>query len=169
MTEFNAIVKDIQDEFPNFKLIPKQQSKLMLAFFYLSLAFLWCPKFMTGFTSVLGTRCYMPERQIGTDVGYLILRHERVHMRDYAKWGPLFFLSYIFLPIGPSFRAYWEFKAYKESMLVAYETVGVIPDWLLEHYAAQFTGSTYLWMFPFPKTIRKLLEKARQDILSKVA
>ncbi len=42
---------------------------------------------------------------IGTDDGAQALRHEAVHVRDQARWGPLFFISYFLLPVGPSVDA----------------------------------------------------------------
>jgi hypothetical protein len=121
---------------------------------------------MESFTVVFGTTVYMPRWMIGTDNGADILRHEAVHMRDSKKYHAFYLLSYIMLPIGPSGRAFWEYRGYCESMKAYYERHKEIPDWLIEFYVSQFTTSSYLWMFPFPKVVRHWFWKYRQKLLS---
>ena len=166
MEKFDKLVSDMKKEFPMFCLYEKDTSKLSKFIFYAGLVFLWCPRWMTDFTHTGGPWIWMPKKFIGTEQGYRILRHERVHMRDSKRWPILFQLSYILLPVGPAGRAYWEFRAYKESMRAEYEAWGQIPDASLDWYCDQFTGSNYLWMWPFKKDIRARFERARQDIIN---
>jgi len=129
----------------------------------------WNPRFMEDYTTVLITRVYMPRRLIGTEDGYEVLRHEAVHIRDCLATGVLpFVLSYVFLlPSVLTFRAFWEYRGYRETMKVELERNGTISDETLEWIVRRFTGPDYLWMFPFPKLIRRLLRRTRARLLSR--
>jgi hypothetical protein len=158
---WDEVIVLLRSEFPKLKIIPKSESKLMKL---LALVMFWNPSFMDAFTVVFGNNVYMPQRIIGTDQGADILRHEAVHMRDSKKYHIFYALSYIILPIGPSGRAFWEFRGYKESMRAEYERYGRVFDQSIDFWVSQFTGPNYLFMFPFPKTVRKWFEKAREEI-----
>ncbi|MEE2785877.1 MAG: hypothetical protein VX589_00960, partial [Myxococcota bacterium] len=98
---------------------------------------------------------------------YTILRHEAVHLRDMQRFPMLFHVSYLLLlPIGPSMRAWWEWRAYRETLQVQAELYGVISDADLERIAGRFTGPDYGFMWPFPAHIRKCLARVRHQILS---
>jgi hypothetical protein len=154
----------LQAEFPKFKVVVKEESKLMRFFnFFLSP---FNPSFMSTYTVTLGQTIYMPKWMIGKDYMVEVLRHEAVHIRDSKKWGPLYYISYCILPIGPAFRAYWELRGYTESMQCEYDQYGYVPEKSIKFYASQFTSSNYLWMFPFPKTIEKML-RSRADKMIK--
>lgn len=163
---WNDLVDKLSKEFPGFKVVVKGDSKPMkfLNFFIR----LWNPDYMKRYTTVFGKTVYMPKYLIGTDTGVEILRHEAVHIRDYQKWGPIFVLTYAFLPLPVVItgRAYWEFRGYVESMRAEYEQYGTVPDYSIDFYTRQFTSASYLWMFPFPKTVRGWFVKARNKILS---
>lgn len=161
---FEEIVKEITQEFPKFKIVVKDTSKFMWALYYGLLMFWWCPTYMTNFTTVVGTTVYMPKDLIGTDRAADVLRHERVHMRDFAKWTVLYLISYVMLPIGPSGRAYWELRGYKETMQAYFDRYHKIDDNIIEFIADQFTGPKYLYMMPFPKFIHKTLNGYRNEI-----
>lgn len=160
--KYDALVDELSRQYRFFKVVPKQQSPLMkvLAYFARHLAADW----MQSFSLTLGYRVYMPEDLLGTDAGYRVLFHERQHIRDFSPW---FALSYLLLlPLGPSVRAYWEFRGYREAMRVWLQDFGQIPDDLLDFISWQFTGSNYGWMWPFKKDIRRRLEAARQQLLA---
>ena len=151
-------------EFPKFKLVEKEQSNFMkfLNFFVQ----LWNSEFLTKYTTVLGYKVYMPKAITDSDMGYEILRHEAVHMRQWRKWWILQPITYAILPIGPSFRAYWEFQGYVESMRALKFLGWPITDAYIEAIAKQFYGSAYLFMWPFPNHIRNKLKEARDKILN---
>jgi hypothetical protein len=152
----------LQAEFPKFKLVEKETSGLMkfLNFF----AKLWMPTFLTNVTTVMGNTVYMPKALIGTDSGYVILRHEAVHMRDFKKWWLLQPISYFILPAGPSFKAVWEFRAYKETLRVWHELGWRTDDAAIDWLVSQFTTRTYLWMWPFKASLTQRF-KAERDRL----
>jgi len=151
------VVEKLEAEFPDFKVVVKDESKLMRLFGALLKWF--NPEFMERFTTTLGYTIYVPKNIIGTEGGADILLHEAVHLRDSKKWKLLYYLSYVILPIGPSFRAIWELRAYTESMQIEYNKFGYVTDNTIDFIASQFTGPGYLFMFPFPKTIDRILRK----------
>lgn len=164
---FDVIVAELEQEFSTFRLRRKDRSWLMKVIYHGLLLRLWCPYFMTHYTTVVISVVYMPHRLMGTAEGYRVLRHERVHMRDCWRTGVLpFALSYLFLlPLGITLRSYWEMRGYAESMRVEFEETGDISHETLDHIAEQFTGSAYLWMCPFPGLVRRWLQRVRRRIL----
>jgi hypothetical protein len=164
MTLFEQYVEKLKAEFPKFQLVEKEKSKLMafLNFFIK----LWNPRFMEDYTMVLGYKVYMPPAQRNTLQGYEILRHEAVHMRQVRKWWILQSISYGILPIGPSFRAYWEYKAYCESMRVRTELGWSVDDAYIDWLVSQFTGPAYLFMWPFKASLTKKFKAERTLLLA---
>jgi hypothetical protein len=168
--QVDDLVAEIKAEFPDFKLVPKDESGFMK--FLAVVTKLWCPDFMTNYATAVGSTVYHPRGWTDWSM-YEILRHERVHMRDHKKWKVLYGLSYVFaLPVVVTVRAVWEFRAYCESMKVTWERQGkklnsdgspkVLDrdlDWVIEN----FTGPGYFWMFPFPKTLKKAFLKASKS------
>ena len=162
------MVAELRREFRTFRLIPKERSPMMRVLYRALLMPLWCPDFMGSFTTVLVSRVYMPARLIGTDDGYGVLRHERVHMRDCFRTGVLpFALSYVFLlPAVLTMRSVWEMRGYAETMRVELEREGRISDETLAHVERQFTSSSYLWMCPFPGLVRRWVRRTRDRVLA---
>jgi hypothetical protein len=167
MNRFQAFARDLAREFPGFRVVTKEDSLLMRTLYWLLAMPLWNRVFLTHYTTVLVYRVYMPRALIGTDAGYRTLRHERVHMRDARRTGILpFAISYLFLlPTVLTLRAYWELRAYVETLRVELEETGAIPDESLERIATRFTGSDYFFMCPFPRFIRGQLAAARARLL----
>jgi hypothetical protein len=168
VTRFDVIVAELRREFRTFRLVPKDESRLMRALYHGLLMRLWCPQFMTGYTTVLVSVVYMPRDLIGTDAGYRTLRHERVHMRDCWRTGVLpFALSYaLLLPAGLTLRSVWEMRGYAETMRAELELAGVITDDLLRHIERQFTSPAYLFMCPFPGLVRWWVRSVRDRVLA---
>ena len=163
MTLFEQYIEQLKAEFSKFELVEKENSKLMkfLNFF----ARLWMPTFLTTVTTVLGYTVYMPKAQIGTDSGYVILRHEAVHMRDFKKWWYLQTITYFIPPAGPSMKAIWEFRGYMETLRVWHELGWSIDDEHIDWLVSQFTTSAYLWMWPFKASLTQKF-KAERDRLN---
>lgn len=170
MNKYEHTLKNIQDIL-TVRVYVKERSLLMKVLYAICLMRFWNPEFMSSYTNVVSTpwshHIFMPEELHGTAAGARVLRHEFVHAKDCNGWRwPFFILSYCILPVGPSFRAYWELRGYRESMVAYYEAFGELPEWYLDFIAKEFTGSTYLYMFPFPKTIRRILEGYRAEIVN---
>jgi hypothetical protein len=166
MSGFDDMVSALKREFRTFRLVPKDRSPLMKVLYYTLGMFLWCPDFLTSYTTVLLTRVYMPPGLIGTHAGVRVLRHERVHMRDCFRTGVLpFALTYLFLlPAVLTLRSVWEMRAYAETMRVEHEETGAVSEATLSHIERQFTSSAYFWMCPFPCLVRRWVRRVRDRI-----
>lgn len=166
--DLEGLIQELRREFRTFRLIPKERSLVMRALYWGLAMPLWCPRFMSDFTTVIITWVYMPERMIGTPGSYSTLRHERVHMRDCLRTGVIpFALSYVlFFPAVLTLRSVWEMRAYEESMRVERELTGSVSDAMVRHVAAVLTSSSYLWMYPFPSAARRWAERMRARVLS---
>lgn len=164
-----ALEAEIAQRIPGFKVCYKDESRLQRVIGVILRPFNGA--YMTRYTTVMFRRVYFPSRSLCQTLGptaiYKTLRHEAVHLDDMRRF-PLFFqLSYLFLlPAGLTFRAWWEWRAYAETLRVEAELTGEIPDALIEHIAERFTGADYLFMFPFPGFIRRKLRSLRRQILS---
>ena len=146
---------EILAEFPSFKIVKKQDSAFMkfLATFLTS-------TFMTSFVTTICSTAYVPSDwdSWGAVGQCVVLRHERVHMRQARKWTfPVFAFLYLcmFFPVGLAYaRAKFEMEAYAET-LAAQKEYG-------EDYAgdsnrawlkSMFVQGYYGYMWPFPSAI----------------
>ncbi len=127
-------------------------------------------RYMTRYTTVLFGTVWFPSRawrqRVGPRAIYETLRHEAVHLRDARRFWGFFHLSYVLLlPAGLTMRAWWEWRAYTESLRVQAELDAAIDDETLRWIEACFTGPDYLYMWPFPRFIRRQLQDLRVRIL----
>jgi hypothetical protein len=169
---------EIRAEFPKFKVVPKSESGLMEAInaFLLIVSFGQAKSFMTGYATTIGTTVYVtptwPARPDADKA--ILLRHERVHMRQAKRYTRLLFsLLYLlpFLPVGLAwFRARFELEAYEETIRATYETYGrqaVFAKEFRDRIARQFTGPGYMFMWPFPKTVDRWILDAVEKVAGK--
>jgi hypothetical protein len=131
-------------------------------------------RYLSGFTSTSKNRIdfsdihheQLQSEMIGNhDRIYRLLMHERVHLRQFSKYGSILMaLAYLHPPfIGLAYgRAMIEKPAYLVSLQCMWEedplavtghkllTMGsTYKDW----WVSQFTSSAYGWMWPFKKTV----------------
>lgn len=172
-----ALMAEISAEFPTFTVVMKGDSRLMRAIdVFMKAVTLWRMKaFLTDFITTVGYTVYVPAAIWGDpDPFYMLcaLRHERVHMRQRRKYGmALFTFLYLFCPLFVGlayFRMKFEREAYTESLMAAAE-LGQSPDVVLgdswkNMIVTSFTGPSYLFMWPFKKTIN-----AWYDATAKIA
>jgi hypothetical protein len=164
---FRDTVARLKRTHRTFRLVEKHRSPLMKTIYWGLLMFWWCPRFMESYTTTLISWVYMPADLFDTWEGYKILRHEQVHIRDCLHTGIIpFVLSYLFfLPTVFTLRAWWEFRAYRETMKVEKELTGTIAESTVTWITARFTSSEYLWMCPFPAFVRARLHRCRRNLL----
>ncbi len=171
----DQVMAETKSEFPDFKVVPKAGSGLMkfINAFLLAVSFGQMKSFMTGFATTIGTTVYVhPGWETKSDADKaILLRHERVHMRQARRLTrPLFSLLYllVFLPGGLAwFRARFEMEAYEETVRATYETYGrshVFSKAFRDKIARNFTGPAYLWMWPFPKTVDRWVLDAVEKV-----
>ena len=162
-TRYANEVMRLSQRWRRFKVVEKRASRLMRVIGWLLTPV--NPTFLESYVTTIGFTVYMGADLIGTHRGYRVLRHEAVHVAQYARWRWLFSLSYLFaFPTVLTMRAYWELQAYAEDIRVRHEERGVVDDAFLEWIAGQFTDSSYLWMLPFPKWVMRVLKRARARV-----
>jgi hypothetical protein len=169
------LIRDIREEFPKFKIVQKEDSTFMKTLdVCLKLITFWQMKtFMTRFTTTIGYTIYVPDTWItrAEKPRLIILRHERVHMRQRKTRGWLLFnfayLFWIFPTVIAHGRMRLERTAYAESMRAKAEYYGIDvlsrPE-IRDHTISHFTTAEYFWMWPW----RKGLEKWYDETVAKI-
>lgn len=164
MSRAGALLDAIRAEFPSFDVRPKRESRLQRAI-HVALAIVTLGgqrRYLTEYHTVLFGTLWVPDAwsAMSDDDRYVLLRHERVHLRQRARMGDVLMAFVYLVPILPLFLAYGrarlEWEAYAETIRATLEVKGegaLGP--LRERVVARFTGPDYGWMWPFPRTIRR--------------
>lgn len=166
-----ALIDEIKAEFPAFRIVPKQGDRLS-ALIDVLLRVVTLGKqraYLTHYHTVLGSRLYVPPtwRDLD-DIGRtILLRHERVHLRQRRRYGFLgMALLYLLpiLPVGLALgRARIEWEAYTETLRATAELLGLDAarsPALRAHILERFTGPDYGWMWPFPAQLSRWYDAA---------
>ncbi len=160
------LLDEIREEFPDFKIVWKHDSKLMkwLGRILWFLTFGAVTTFQTKYITVIGCTMYVPEGwgSYADATRMIILRHERVHMRQRrALTIPLYLFLYLCCPL-PAFLAYFrtrfEMEAYEETIRATVELLptgyeAVMKQAFKDKIVNDFIGPGYCWMWPFRKCI----------------
>lgn len=172
--EYIKLLEETKNEFPNFEIIQKNDSKLMVAIdFFLKIVSLGKLKtFMTGFITTIGEKVYVPKGwdSYPASSKAKVIRHEKIHMKQAKKYGRfLFSILYIFLPfpIGIAyFRKKFEQEAYEESLKALYEYNGEksLTPKLREETIKHFISSEYFWMWPWKKNVEEWYDSVIEKI-----
>lgn len=171
----DALMREMLAEFPAFRIVPKAGNVLSLAIdVSLRAITLGAQRhYMTRYHTVIGDTLYVPEAwQTMTDVARVILlRHERVHLRQRRRYGLVPFALLYLLPIFPLglawFRARFEWEAYRETLRATADLRGLaaLEDPLLRReIVRRFVSGDYGWMWPFSRTIERWYDQAIADI-----
>lgn len=170
-----ALLREILAEFPAFRIVPKAGDPFSIAIDVgLRVITLGAQRhYMTRYHTVIGDTLYVPEAwSTMTDVARVILlRHERVHLRQRRCYGMLpFALLYLlpFFPLGLAwFRARFEWEAYRETLRATAELRGLpaLDDPLLRsEIVRRFVSGDYGWMWPFPRTVQRWYDQAVAEL-----
>jgi hypothetical protein len=163
----------LEDEFPSFRIRHKRDSRLQRAIdIGLRVLTLGGQRhYMTHYHTVLFGVLWVPSSWESTsdDDRYVLLRHERVHLRQRARMGDVrmgALYLFVFLPLFLSYgRARIEWEAYEETLRATCEVRGAASAWTLEDtIVSRFTGPDYGYMWPFPKQVRRWFREAMQRI-----
>jgi hypothetical protein len=161
--KYLALIDDIRKEFPRFAIVHKKKS----AFSQLlgSIA-RWNKEFNARYTTTIGPKIYV---NYGWDKRswknrYDVLVHERIHMRQFQKWGFLTFNILYFLvpfPIKLSyFRKKFEADAYEVGIYIDLKEKGreyVLGPKFRKYLLDQFCGPFYGWTWYSERAILKWL------------
>jgi hypothetical protein len=173
MTRADQIIADIQAEFPGFAIKKKRDSRLQRAI-HVALAIITFGGqriYLTRYHTVLWGVLWVPDAwdQMEGDDKYILLRHERIHLRQRKRMGD-FVMSFVYLvPFFPLFLAYGrariEWEAYIETIRATAEVYGLeAAESLRPAIKSRFTGAEYGWMWPFPKTFDRWFDEAMADV-----
>ncbi len=163
------LLLEIRKEFPKFRLVDKSTSRLMVAIdLFLKVITLWRMKsFMRSFTTTIGYTVYVPSvwNLRPPKSRKIVLRHERVHMRQRRRWGLLYPFAYLFFPV-PILWAYcrmrFEMEAYEESLraIAEYYGAAAFTAQLKRSHIEHFTGPEYFWTWPWRGRIERWYDQA---------
>jgi hypothetical protein len=169
------LIAEIAEEFPAFRLVAKRRSALSAAIdVALKLVTFGAQRaYMTHYHTVIGATLYTPDSwESAAEVDRMIvLRHERVHLRQRRRYGlPLMaFLYFIpFFPVGLAYgRARIEWEAYEETLRATAELCGLEQarsPALRAGIVRRFTGGDYGWMWPFRRQVERWYDQALERL-----
>lgn len=175
MSPAERCVTEIRQEFPNFRIVPKDESLLSriidVALRVVTLG--GQNRFITHYHTVIGYTLYVPASWecLGDVDRCILLRHERVHLRQRRRYGFLGMAVIYLLPVLPLGLAYGrarlEWEAYVETLRATAEYYGVTAvkaAALRESIVTRFTGPDYGWMWPFRASVERWYDDAVREI-----
>jgi hypothetical protein len=166
-------LRELGEEFPGFSIREKRDSKLQRAIHY-ALLFLTLGgqrMYLTHYHTVLWGTLWVPDAWAAmTDEDrYILLRHERVHLRQRQRLGDLRMAFLYLVPFFPLFLAYGrariEWEAYVETIRATAELRGPEAARALRPMIVRrFTGPDYGWMWPFPRAVNRWFDEALAEL-----
>jgi len=180
MAGIEGMLAEIMAEFPRFRLLRKSDSHLMTSIDSFLKVLTWGrqSRFLTEYHTVIGYTLFVAPTWARLDVieRIVLLRHERVHLRQrrkYGLWGLAFLYLFPIFPVGLAFgRARLEWEAYSETIRALFELRGasVLHDKnLREHIVRRFVGPDYAWMWPFRTTLDKWYDRLILELSERVS
>jgi hypothetical protein len=164
-----VVLDEIAAEFPGFRIVVKPSSRFQRAL-HLALVIVSLGRnraYLDGYHTTIGRRVYVTSdwEAMSRDRRYLVLRHERVHLRQFRRYtlvGMVVLYLLLPLPLGLAyFRARFERAAYAETIRGSAELYGaqhVREGAFRDHIIEQFTGPSYGWMWPFRRSLERWYE-----------
>ena len=175
MVDSAAVVQQIREEFPGFRIVYKDRSRLSLLIDWTlrCLTLGGQRHYLTRYHTVIGHTLYVPRAWDHTPEveRVILLRHERVHLRQRRRLGflPMAFVYLIpFFPLGLAYgRARLEWEAYTETLRATSELLGLgaarSPE-LRRKIVGRFTGPDYGWMWPFPGQVQSWYDQTLKEL-----
>lgn len=182
-----TLCRELRKEFPKLVMFDKTSSWWCRAFSRVlkAITFGKADKFLTGFVTTLKNRVYLDKQTLdiltaeanplAKDQACVTLLHERIHLRQFKKWGMVLMAIvyiFVFFPVGLAYgRAMIERRAYFETMRATHERnpqrlySGDFRKWWIE----QFIGPSYGWMWPFLNTVAKWYDDEHSMLVAESA
>ncbi len=166
-------VAEICAEFPSFSIRKKRGAPLQNAIdVFLRVVTLGGMRtYLTNYHTVLFGTLWVPDHWDAMSEldKVILLRHERIHLRQRKRMGDvLMAFVYIFpiFPLGLAYgRARIEWEAYEETIRATIEFLGVDAARALKRgLIARFVGPDYGFMWPFPKMVARWFDEALERI-----
>jgi len=168
-----AFIEEIKAEFPAFEILKKRHDPLQRAI-HGALAVVTLGRmrtYLTHYHTALFGKLWVPDSYDAMSDAdrYILLRHERVHLRQRKRMGDItmaFFYLIPFFPLGLAYgRARIEWEAYTETIRATYEVFGLPSAKLLrKHIVDRFVGPDYGWMWPFRAAVNRWFDEVIADL-----
>ncbi len=163
-----AFIAEMQGEFPSFSIRYKRDSGLQRAI-HVALRVVTLGRmktYATHYHTVLFGVLWVPDSwdAMGDVDRVILLRHERVHLRQRRRMGDVVMAFVYLVPFFPLFLAYGrariEWEAYEETIAATAELLGMerARD-LKASIVHRFVSADYGWMWPFPSTIERWFDE----------
>lgn len=176
MNALYLIIKQIKDEYLDFKVIKKNDSSLMkvINVILYIITFGYQKDFMENYVTTIGNTVYIPTswNDWSIEKKIMILKHERVHMRQAAKYGKLwysFLYLFVWFPfVFAIYRTKFEKEAYVENIKYAIKRGGerlVKSNRYKENMLSYFLTGKYGWMCPFRGKMEKWYDETVERLL----
>jgi len=170
-----VLLAEMQREFPHFRIVDKAGSTFStLIDWALRLVTFGAQRhYLTRYHTVIGDTLYVcgAWHSMNDVARVILLRHERVHLRQRRRYGMVLFAAlYLipFFPLGLAYgRARLEWEAYTETLRATAELrgVGALADSALRReIVRRFVSGDYGWMWPFSRTIERWFDQAVREI-----
>jgi hypothetical protein len=168
-----ALLDDLRREFPSFAVVAKRGDALqrLIAVVLAVVTFGGQRRYLTHYHTVLFGKLYVPEawQRMDDDARYILLRHERVHLRQRRRMGDVVMAFMYLVPFFPLFlawgRARIEWEAYVETIRATAEVHGLGAARALEDdIVRRYLGPDYGWMWPFPRAVRGWFREVVADL-----
>jgi hypothetical protein len=167
------LLREIEAEFGGFRLVPKERSRSQRAIhlFLCAVTLGGQRAYLERYVTTIGRTIYVNrgwEARTAED-RIITLRHERIHLRQFQRYGTVgMAILYLLLPLPLGLagcRAWLEREAYEETLHAMCEIYGPghleRPD-VRRHIVAQFVGPAYGWMWPFRGSVERWYDRAAQ-------
>jgi hypothetical protein len=169
------LIREIIEEFPSFRIVSKEQSRFSrlidIALRVITLG--GQNQYLTHYHTVIGNTLYVPlSWNTASDIDRaILLRHERVHLRQRRRLG-MVLMTFVylipFLPLGLAYgRARLEWEAYTETLRATAELCGLDAarsSSLREKIVGRFTGGAYGWMWPFRGQVNRWYDRVISEL-----
>jgi hypothetical protein len=167
---YQTLLDEIRAEFPRFRVVCKDASRLQRAIHYglLAVTFGGMRSYLGRYQTTIGATVYVTSDwdDRHADERYVTMRHERVHLRQFRRYGLLgMALLYVLMPLPMGlayFRARFEMEAYEETIRAAASVYGidhVRAPAFRSYVVGQFLGASYGWMWPFRRSVEAWYER----------
>lgn len=166
MPPSEQLIAEIRQEFPALRIVDKTESRISRWIDWgLRVVTLGRQRrYLTHYHTVIGQTLYLPASWHTTSEAgrVIVLRHERVHLRQRQRLGfswMAFLYLVPFFPVGLAYgRARLEWEAYQETLRATAELAGlsaIREPGLRAEIVRRFTGPDYLFMWPFRAAVER--------------
>jgi hypothetical protein len=167
------LIAEIRREFPSFEILAKRTSALQRTIHF-AVAVLTVGRmrtYLTQYHTVLFGKLWVPDswETMGDEDRYILLRHERIHLRQRRRMGDVM-MAFVYLvpffPLGLAYgRARIEWEAYTETIRATAEIKGLPAAKLQRKFIVdRFVGPDYGWMWPFPRVVQRWFDEVIADL-----